>query len=299
MRHLSKHEVRDGWSAPVIQSFEEFRLVDSGVCLVSRSDAEEAILELRSEKGTGRSPCHVQMLSATSGHVEADTALVVVEYTTALSPRCVEDGSDQIEVRNYTLAEETWSGMSGFSTAQIWRAKVSKGSRESSGEFVVLSRPRYRRVTRVQRRPASRRVRPTGSSAESESGWVDHPGSRPAQHGAWTSNRRVRLWEGCWRDLQSASRGAKLQCRHSCLAGPAQYVGHLRTGVVGGLPALLTVPWVGHQRRWPPVFGGFSIARSVSSIWHVHAVGGARQPMRCAHAVGGSSQPEEYRSRPL
>ena len=35
----------------MIQSSEVFRLVDSGVCLVSRSDAEEAILELRWNQG--------------------------------------------------------------------------------------------------------------------------------------------------------------------------------------------------------------------------------------------------------
>ena len=42
--------VQDGWSVPVRQSFEDFRSVDTAVCLVSRSEAEEAILELRSNQ---------------------------------------------------------------------------------------------------------------------------------------------------------------------------------------------------------------------------------------------------------
>ena len=70
------------------------------------------------------------------------------------------------------------------------------------------------------------------------------------------------------------------------------------------LPWILAVggpPWVGSHAsspfrgwatppRWkrPRVFVGFSTARSVNSICHVHAVGGVSQPMRCAHAVGGS-----------
>ena len=64
----------------MIQYFEDFRLGDTGVCLVSRSEAEGAILELRSNQGlafltteknvgaipgtTGLHSCHVQMLSA-------------------------------------------------------------------------------------------------------------------------------------------------------------------------------------------------------------------------------------------
>ena len=101
--------VQDGRSAPVIQSFEEFRLVGSCVCLVSRSEAEEAILELRSEKrlaflttrnifgrwrsnSKSRLPRDSQQCGRDTwfnykcsapqgGHVEADTARVVVAFS--------------------------------------------------------------------------------------------------------------------------------------------------------------------------------------------------------------------------
>ena len=225
--------VQDGWSAPVIQSFEEFRLVDSGVCRASRSEAEEAILELRSEKGLaflttknisgsvevefevktaqgqsamwklylfqlGSTPVTCKCSAPQGGHVEADTALVVVDFP-------MEDGNDQTEVRNCTLAQETWGGTCGFSTAKIWRARRCRSDRECpeglpregasrKRRVRCLLTPllRQRRVTRVQRRPASRGVRPPGRSAESESDWVNHPGGRPAQEGTWIANQRVR-----------------------------------------------------------------------------------------------------------
>ena len=43
--------IQDGWSVPVVHSFEEFRLADTGICLATRSEAEEAMRELRSGGG--------------------------------------------------------------------------------------------------------------------------------------------------------------------------------------------------------------------------------------------------------
>ena len=34
--------IQDGWSVPVVHSFEEFRLADTGICLATRSETEEA-----------------------------------------------------------------------------------------------------------------------------------------------------------------------------------------------------------------------------------------------------------------
>ena len=47
----AKMIVQDGWSVPVVHSFMEFRLADTGICLATRSDAEEAMPELRSGGG--------------------------------------------------------------------------------------------------------------------------------------------------------------------------------------------------------------------------------------------------------
>ena len=135
---------------------------------------------------------------------------------TALSLRCVEDGNEQAEVRSCTLAQEIGGGTSGFYTAKIWRARRGRidcespeglpregASRKRRVRCLHPSLPRQRRVKRVQRRPASRRVRPPGSSAEGESDWVSNPGCRPVQEGSWIANQRVRLREGCWTDLHS------------------------------------------------------------------------------------------------
>ena len=47
----SRMLVQDGWSVPVVQKFEAFRMTETGVYLASRGEAEEAMRELRSEKG--------------------------------------------------------------------------------------------------------------------------------------------------------------------------------------------------------------------------------------------------------
>ena len=41
--------IQDGWSVPVVHSFEEFQLTDMGICLATRSEAEEAMRELNSK----------------------------------------------------------------------------------------------------------------------------------------------------------------------------------------------------------------------------------------------------------
>ena len=43
--------IQDGWSVLVVQTFEDCRMADTGVCQAARGEAEEAIRELRSEKG--------------------------------------------------------------------------------------------------------------------------------------------------------------------------------------------------------------------------------------------------------
>ena len=43
--------IQDGWSVPVVHSFEEFRLADTSICLATRSEAEEAMRQLRSGSG--------------------------------------------------------------------------------------------------------------------------------------------------------------------------------------------------------------------------------------------------------
>ena len=50
-RHFAKVIILDGWSVPVVHSFEEFQLADTGICLATRSEAEEAMRELRSGGG--------------------------------------------------------------------------------------------------------------------------------------------------------------------------------------------------------------------------------------------------------
>ena len=50
-RHFCQSFFQDGWSVPVVHSFEEFRLADTGICLATRSEAAEAMLELRSGGG--------------------------------------------------------------------------------------------------------------------------------------------------------------------------------------------------------------------------------------------------------
>ena len=47
----AKVVIQDGWSVPVVHSFEEFWLADTGTCLATRSEAEEAMRELRSGGG--------------------------------------------------------------------------------------------------------------------------------------------------------------------------------------------------------------------------------------------------------
>ena len=47
----AKAIIQDGWSVPIVHSFEQFRLADTGICLAMRSEAEEAIRELRSGSG--------------------------------------------------------------------------------------------------------------------------------------------------------------------------------------------------------------------------------------------------------
>ena len=58
--------IQDGWSDPVVQSFEEFRLANTGVCLVTRSEAEEAIHELRSGKGLAIQEVELEVKTAQS-----------------------------------------------------------------------------------------------------------------------------------------------------------------------------------------------------------------------------------------
>ena len=40
--------IQDGWSVPVVQTFEDFRMADTGVFPATRSEVEEAIRELPS-----------------------------------------------------------------------------------------------------------------------------------------------------------------------------------------------------------------------------------------------------------
>ena len=47
----AKAIIQDGWSVPVVHSFEEFPLAETGICLATRSEAEEAMRELRSGSG--------------------------------------------------------------------------------------------------------------------------------------------------------------------------------------------------------------------------------------------------------
>ena len=145
--------VQDGWSVLVTQSFEDFHLVDSGVCWVSRIEAEEAILELRSlhdkehfRFGGGRirsqdcpwpvsnveailgtiglHSCHVQMLSAKGGHVEADTPLVVVEFP---KPHCHSDASKTATTRPKSEAAH-W--LSKFGVEPVGFLPPRSGERE-------------------------------------------------------------------------------------------------------------------------------------------------------------------------
>ena len=48
---VAKVLIQDGWTVPFVQTFEDFRMAETGFCLATRSEAEEAIRELRSVKG--------------------------------------------------------------------------------------------------------------------------------------------------------------------------------------------------------------------------------------------------------
>ena len=109
--------IQDGWSVPVLQTFEDFRMADTGVCLATRSEAEEAIHELRSGKvlailiaqqvkdgseevefdvktaegqstvwkrylvQLGTAPVMYKCSAARGGAVKADTVLAVVDFS--------------------------------------------------------------------------------------------------------------------------------------------------------------------------------------------------------------------------
>ena len=47
----AKATIQDGWSVPFVHSFEEFRLADTRICLATRSEAEEAMLEMSLGRG--------------------------------------------------------------------------------------------------------------------------------------------------------------------------------------------------------------------------------------------------------
>ena len=67
-RLSAKVIIQDGWSVPVVHSFEEFRLADTGICLPTRSEAEEAVREMRS--GSGVAILTTEQINAGSEEIE-------------------------------------------------------------------------------------------------------------------------------------------------------------------------------------------------------------------------------------
>ena len=65
---LPKLIIQVGWSVPVVHSFEQFRLADTGICLAMRSEAEEAMRELRS--GSGLAILTTKQIEAGSEEIE-------------------------------------------------------------------------------------------------------------------------------------------------------------------------------------------------------------------------------------
>ena len=161
-----------GWSVPVVHPFEEFRLADTGICLASRSEAEEAMRELRKwtcyphdkadRSWVGRDRIRSQNISGPVNNVEAllgaaggrschipvfcakrrscggrhfpcsDRFLQKV-----LPSRCVENSLDPIEVSYRTPRSGGIDGVEVVARAQKENfEKVLRGS----GMFGVFSR---------------------------------------------------------------------------------------------------------------------------------------------------------------
>ena len=134
-RHFCQVIIQDGWSVPVVHSFEGFRLADTGICLATRSETEEAMRELRLGGGLavlttkqivagseeiefevktsqglstmwkrylvqlGDVPVTYKCSAPRGEAVEADTSLAVIGFHRKYcQSRCVEDSHDPTEV---------------------------------------------------------------------------------------------------------------------------------------------------------------------------------------------------------
>ena len=135
----------------------------------------------------GSTPVAFKCSAPKGGHVKANIAPVVEEFV-ELHCHSVAWKTAMAEVRSCTLAQEVSSGTSFLPPRSGERegveviARVQKDCLEKvlrgSGEFGVLSRPFYvRGEPRAYKDVASGRVRPSGSSEESESDRANHPGS--------------------------------------------------------------------------------------------------------------------------
>ena len=146
--------IQDGCSIPVLQTFEDFRLADTGVCVAMlRSGKVLAILMTKQvEDGSEEVGFEVKTAQGQSTVwkrylVQLGTAPVMYKCSAArggavcgrllqeaLSSRRVDHSPDPTEVSNHTLRQEVRCGASGHVPTQMMRERAcrSGGSRQTA-----------------------------------------------------------------------------------------------------------------------------------------------------------------------
>ena len=257
----AKVVIQDGWSVPVVHSFEECRLADTGTCLATRSKAEEAMRELRSGGGL---------------------AILMTKQVVATAYWLKKIGAEPSGLLSAKIRRDRWCGSGGQGSERQLRDGSSRKRRVRCLLSPLLCQ---RRRPRVQGYPTPSRIRPPGAFYEGEGGRSFRPRGCLSGKGSRIALKGVRLRQRLFPGLL---RGG-IQDTYRRQAG-----GHKSTSVVeqscgAGISARLALhsrsifPSREDQECHHPVSGAASPPKTSGRLWvFAHPARGTTQTSKCA-----------------